>query len=173
MSVNLIPDGPFANAINQFSSSQLELEQARVRSQIAQLTTLDQLLELAISIRRASEPAGQLSTSRGKPVARGTSILRPPQIVGRPTLKTAILLVMSEGAPGYEWSPTAVHEELTKRGWAPETASARSQISNRLQDLVKTGQIIKPAQGRYMLAAATNESDGTTGLFAPAGSGEG
>jgi hypothetical protein len=150
MRQRVTPTGPFLDLLNRFPLEQLEDEQARVAEQIAQLNTAKQLLDLAISARKAANGAGRTTQAIGRPTETDTALPVAP-IGVRPRLKQAILAVMADGSPDHEWSPTEIHAVLDSRGWAPETDSARSQISNRLRDLVKSGQLRKPAPGRYYL----------------------
>jgi hypothetical protein len=150
MKQRLTPTGPFLDLLNQIRLEELEEELAKVESQIAQLNTARQLLDLAISARKAANGDRQDATI-STPAAKATAIAPAPTIGVRPKLKQAILAVMADGAPGYGWSPTEIHSVLETRGWAPQTDSARSQISNRLRDLVKSGQLRKPEPGRYYL----------------------
>lgn len=138
------PTGPFIDLLNRFPLPQLEEELEKVRGQIGQLDTAARLLELAIQARRASN---------GNSARIGTAVETDTagSIGGvRPKLKTAILGVMQPGGDRV-WSPIELHQALAERGWAPTGSAARSQISNRLGDLVESGQVVKPEKGLYKL----------------------
>jgi hypothetical protein len=146
----ITPAGPFLDLLNSFSLEQLEEERAKLREQMTQWNTAAELLDLAISARKAANGARQDETV-SVPGATATATAPPPRIGAKPPLKKAILAVMAGGGRNYEWSPTEIHAALDEHGWAPQTDSARSQISNRLRDLVKSGQLRKPRPGRYYL----------------------
>lgn len=155
---------PFIELLHGYPLERLEAERDRVRAEVARLNTAMQLLDLAITMRAAETPR---SSARATATVDGGSPTTRPR-----TLRASVLAVMSDGAPGTEWTPTAIHQALDGRGWSPKGSAARSQISNRLRDLVSTGQVEKVGSGRYTLAMRTEESD-ATGLFAPADSKEG
>jgi hypothetical protein len=144
------PTGPFLDVINRFPLEQLMEEREKLRVQMAQLNTAAQLLDLAISARRAAN-GQQEDKTIAAPSAEAVASAPAPTIGGRPRLKQAILRVMADTPPGTEWTPSELHSELENRGWAPTGTAARAQISNRLSDLVKSGQLDKPEKGRYVL----------------------
>lgn len=141
------PTGPFLDVLNRFPLDQLEDELAKVRGQMAQLNTAAQLLQLAIDTRRGANG----SVTVNAPAASATATAPDPEVATRPKLKSAILAVLTDGPRGRAWSPVEVHAALDERGWAPDTAHPRSQISNRLSDLVRSGQVEKTGKGRYVL----------------------
>jgi hypothetical protein len=141
------PTGPFLELLNGIPLEQLEEELAKIDSDLARLNTARQLLDLAISARKAANGDEAIATPSA--TAEATGRLTP--IGTRPRLKQAILAVMAGAPSGYEWTPSDLHAALEARGWAPTTAAARSQISNRLGNLVESGQVRKPAKGLYVL----------------------
>jgi len=150
------PTGQFLDLLNRFSLEQLEEERAKLRAQIAQLNTASQLLDLAINVRTAANGQQDDKVIPAPPATAGATG-PAPTVGGRPRLKEAILGVMAEGADAYEWRPAEIHAALEARGWAPQTASARSQISNRLGDLVEAGQLRKPRPGHYRLVRGESQ----------------
>jgi hypothetical protein len=164
------PAGPFIEVLNRFPVEQLEEELRKVMAQMTQLNTTAQLLRLAISAREATNgesrveaPAADATASHPAP--------SPVMVTRRPKLKTAVVNVMADGEHGRAWSPTELHRALDERGWAPQTAAARSQISNRLRELVAVGKVDKIGKGLYVLVGT--DEPGGNGLFAPSGSEEG
>lgn len=141
---------PFVDLLNRFPLDQLEEERAKVQEQMAQLDTVARLLDYAISARRATDGA---STATGPAEAAA----RPPQIYATPPLRTRVLSIMAEGGPDRHWSPAEIHAALEARNWAPQTAAARSQISNRLRELLAAGQIEKLGKGRYVVKGVPQE----------------
>jgi hypothetical protein len=144
------PTGAFLDLINGFSLEQLEEERDKLLVQMAAMTTATQLLELAISARRAANGDKTVSA----PPAEATATAPAPGLTpigARPRLKQAILRVMADGPKGHEWTPSELHSALDDRGWAPTGTAARAQISNRLGDLVEALQLAKPGKGRYVL----------------------
>jgi hypothetical protein len=149
MRQRVTPTGPFLDLLNRFPLKQLEEERDKVAGQIAQLNTARQLLDLAISARKTDGSTQIIAVGQAKTTESALPIT--PAIGGRPPLKQAILAVLADGENGYQWTPKEIHAELENRGWAPTTAAARAQISNRLSNLVESGQVLKPEKGLYVL----------------------
>jgi hypothetical protein len=168
---------PFMETLEGFSLKQLQSELANVEHRMTQLSRVAQLLELAITLRETAEQkyadGRTADVALRAPAASATATAPTPRRVGgRPPLRVAVLAVMTDGEPGYRWSPAEIHRALDARNWAPTGQAARAQISNRLADLVKAEQVERVAPGRYVLTTRTDEPD-PTGLFIPAGSEEG
>src|SRR4051812_13991988 len=113
--------------LGSLTAAELEDGIREVQQQIAELATRQELLQLLL---RAKQGASD-SVIPADPIQRG-----------RPPLRAAILQVMAEGG-AREWGPSELHDALEGRGWAPTTKAARSQISNRLRDLVASGHVKK------------------------------
>src|SRR6266508_1438957 len=74
MRQRVTPTGPFLDLLNGFPLEQLEDEQAKVAEQIAQLNTAKQLLDLAISARKAANGVGRTTQAIGRPTETDTAL---------------------------------------------------------------------------------------------------
>ena len=167
-------DTATAKLLDGLTREELDEEINDVQRRMAELSTHLEFLQLALRLKESRlRRDDRVEPGRLVDEAAALGAVAATTGPGRPPLKAAVLLVMGE-APNKVWTPTELYAAVAARGWAPETASAKTQVSNALQRLRRSHQVKKVGTGRYELATPTR-TDGPqeTGLFVPGGPEEG
>ena len=86
----------------------------------------------------------------------------------KPTLRQAILrslLDREADSRGRElqWQVPMVISELKARGWLPGGKNGENMVRHMLGDMVKRGQLVRPAYGKYALAPAMRRAELSAG----------
>jgi hypothetical protein len=74
----------------------------------------------------------------------------PPENGSKPTLRSAIKLVMHE-MPTSEWRNEVLIDGLEKRGWLPNGKNALQTVRDRVADMAGKGELVRVARGTYRL----------------------
>jgi hypothetical protein len=113
---------------------------AQVQALMAQLDTFESLLMMVADLAQGD----------------GSNGAEPERIPQPRTLREAVIAIMSDGKL---WKPAEVLHALTDHGWAPNGSAARSQVSNRLRDMLKREEVTQAADGRYRLALSAKNDE--------------
>jgi hypothetical protein len=131
-------DTPLLRALRGLSSEELQEELAEIQRQKSALETHESLVQLALLWKKV------VNSDQPQEVRRSAD-------APKPHTREAILAVMSE-RPG-RWLKSDLVRELERRDWMPGGKYARGQVTSRLGEMVKRGELIRYAPGEYSLAA--------------------
>ncbi len=128
--------------LDSLSREEIADEINEVQRRMAELSIHLEFLQLGLRLKEARSRRHVRGEDSGRVVDAATvAVSEASPGAERPQLKTAVLLAMRE-TPGKVWTPAELYTTLAARGWAPQTPSAKTQVSNALQRLraVATGQ---------------------------------
>jgi len=168
-----VPDTPVFRALRSLSTDDLEREMAVAQRLVTAAQTYLEWVRLTVQATQAlADLSGEkdsitirvdsLASARAEGGANVISIRNG----SRPTLKNALLMIMSEDRR--RWRKPELLAELKKREWLPAGKTPDKQMTNRLSEMVVQELIIRHSPGVFSIAAtddstqATRPGDGET-----------
>jgi hypothetical protein len=153
-----IPDSP---ALKQLLDRSLEDLQAEVRAAQRFRQAADTYLawaQMAVqlsmqldALNNGEEPAPGPQTARiGQAVETNVALPITPASNGRPSLRQAILLVLS-AQPNKVWQKREIMATLKEDGWEPRGQKPSAQLATRLAEMINRGEIERVKVGHYRL----------------------
>lgn len=71
----------------------------------------------------------------------------------RPSLRRAILLLLTPDGPGRVWAKSEIMEALREAGWEPQGGKPSAQLATRLAEMIDRGEIERVRLGHYRVTA--------------------
>jgi hypothetical protein len=124
------------------------------------LQTTSAFESIAAAHRENGAAADEASRPEAIPGVYPDAVGIPAVTMVKPALRRAILMILTEEPR--RWRKRELYEELEHRGWLPEGKTPDKQITNRLTEMARRGEIKRHGPG--VVSAALEDLDRGTRL---------